>query len=118
MAKIAYVILADTETPGDMGRATNALEGARDSIESGDETQVIFDGAGTKWAAALSDESHDYHDLYASVEEHIRGACQYCAGAYGVKTAVQKAGIPLIDEHDGHPSLRDLVAEGYQVITF
>ncbi len=77
-----------------------------------------IDGAGTKWAAVLADEDHDYHDLYASVEEHVTGACQYCAGAYRVKSAVKRAGVPLLDEHDGHPSLRGLVADGLQVITF
>ncbi len=118
MARIAYVLLADTETPGDMGRAVNALEGALESIEEGDEVRIIFDGAGTKWVGALADEDHDYHDLYARVEDHVAGACQYCAGAYGVKNAVKRARVPLIDEHDGHPSLRGLVADGFHVITF
>lgn len=118
MPRIAYVILADTKTPGDMGRVVNALEGARESIEAGDETRIIFDGAGTKWTAALTDEDHDYHDLYVSVEDHITGACQFCAKAYGVKSAAQQVGVPLIDEHDGHPSLRGLVEEGFQVLTF
>jgi hypothetical protein len=42
----------------------------------------------------------------------------YCSRAYGVKDAVEAAGIPFLDEFRGHPSLRSLVASGHQVITF
>jgi hypothetical protein len=49
MAKAALVVLADTETHEDLGRLANALVTAEDFKEAGDEVQVIFDGAGTKW---------------------------------------------------------------------
>jgi hypothetical protein len=48
----------------------------------------------------------------------IAGACAYCAGAFGAQDAVREEGIPVLDEFDRHPSLRRLVAEGFQVITF
>lgn len=36
MSKVAIVVLADTETHGDMGRATNALETAKELKEAND----------------------------------------------------------------------------------
>lgn len=41
-----------------------------------------------------------------------------CAEAYGVLNAIQREGVNLLDEHDGHPSLRRMVVNGFQVITF
>ncbi len=39
-------------------------------------------------------------------------------GGAGDTYAVKRAGMPLLDEHDGHASLRGLIADGFQVITF
>ncbi len=78
---------------------------------------MIFDGAGTKWAAALSGE-HKYAGLLESVRDKVEGACEYCSGAYGVKDEVEAAGITLLSDFDGHPSLRGLIVDGYTVLTF
>lgn len=32
--------------------------------------------------------------------------------------AVHEAGVELLDEYEGHPSIKRLVDDGYQVITF
>lgn len=118
MAKIGIVVLAGTDSSGDLGRVVNALETAKEFHEAGDDVELIFDGAGTQWIKQLAGEDHRYHGLYAEVKETITGACRYCAEAYGALTAVQREGVELLDEHDGHPSLRRLVVGGFQVITF
>jgi hypothetical protein len=41
-----------------------------------------------------------------------------CAVSFGVKEEVQDSGVPLLAEYRGHQSLRKLVGEGFQVITF
>ena len=51
MPKAAIVVLADTESHGDLGRLVNALEAVKEFKEAGDDVQLIFDGAGTKWIA-------------------------------------------------------------------
>ncbi len=48
----------------------------------------------------------------------MAGACGYCAGAYGVKDAIESTDVDLLDEFDGHPSVRKLISNGYQVLTF
>ncbi len=118
MLKVAVVILADTETRGDLGRLANALEAARELKEAGDEVKVIFDGAGTKWVPVLADSAHKYHRTFTELREVVAGACAYCARAFGVLEQVEAAGIPLLKEYRDHPSLRALMAEGYRVLTF
>lgn len=116
--KLAVIVFADIESHGDLGRAVNALITAREAIESGDEVKIIFDGAGTGWPGVLSDPEHRTHRLYESVRDHIAGACMFCAKAFGHTESVQAAGIPLLDEYKQHPSIRSLVHDGFQVITF
>jgi hypothetical protein len=118
MAKAAIVVLADTETSGELGRVVNALTTAKEMKQEGDEVSVVFDGAGTKWIPELSDPGHRYHELLESVRDRISGACDYCTKAYGVRDEVQASGVELLDEFDQHPSLRTYLADGFQVVTF
>ena len=118
MAKAASIVFADTDTREGLGRVVNALTTAKEFKEAGDEAAVIFDGAGTKWVAELSREDHKYHGLFQEVRDVVAGACSYCAGAYGVKEQVEQAQVRLLEEYEGHPSLRSLVNDGYAVVTF
>jgi hypothetical protein len=118
MVKAAIVILAGTEGHANLGRIVNGLETAREFAETdGDEVELIFDGAGTQWIPELEDEDSDYHDLYAAVREEA-SACDYCSSAFGVEDAVADAGVVTLDDHDGHPSIRSLVDDDYEIITF
>jgi hypothetical protein len=118
MAKIAVIVLADTETPEAWGRLSNALVTVREADEADDEVELIFDGAGTKWLPEMARPEHKHHRLYTKLGHRITGACAYCARAYGVAEALEAAGIPLLDEYKMHPSLRRRAAEGFQIITF
>ena len=118
MVNAAIVILAGTDSHADRGRLVNGLEAAREFAETeGDDLELIFDGAGTQWIEEFEDEAHDYHDLYQAVRDDA-AVCDYCAGTFGVDDAVADAGIVRIDENEGHPSLRSLVADDYEIITF
>lgn len=118
MTKVAIVVMADTETHGDLGRIANALTTTKEFKEAGDEVTVIFDGAGTKWVGELTKSDHRLNGDFESIRDSVAGACAYCANAFGVKYQVEKSGIPFLDEYNGHPSLQKLVSQGYQVITF
>jgi hypothetical protein len=118
MSKAAVVILAGSESHGDTGRLVNGLETAKEFAETeGDEVQLIFDGAGTQWIPELEDPESDYHELYQAVRDDA-AACEFCSGAFGVSDAVEDAGVVTLDDHDGHPSIRSLVGDEYDVITF
>jgi len=118
MAKAAIIVLADTESHADHGRVANALEAAKEFAQNPeDDLELVFDGAGTQWVPLLEDEDHDYHELYQAVRDDT-AVCNYCSGAFGVNDAVADTGVTLLDEYDGHPSVRSLVDDGYEVITF
>ncbi|HYX06845.1 MAG TPA: DsrE family protein [Bacteroidales bacterium] len=118
MAKIAIVIYADTDTVEAMGKVSNAFMLALEAIENGDDLKIIFEGAGTKWIGELEKEDHKMHALYAGLKDKITGVCNYCAGAFGVKTKVEKAGLPLLSNFKQHSGLRSLFADGYSVVNF
>ena len=118
MTRAAVIVLAGTESHADSGRLVNALETAREFAETeGDEVELIFDGAGTQWIPELEDPDSDYHELYQAVRDET-AACEFCAGAFGVGDAVADAGVVTLDDHDGHPSIRSLVDDDYEIITF
>ena len=118
MAQAAIVILTGTEGHESAGRLVNGLEAAKEFAETdGDDVELIFDGAGTQWIPELEDEDHDYHELYRAVRDDA-AACDYCSGAFGVADAVADSGVVALDDYEGHPSIRSLVDDGYEIITF
>lgn len=117
MSKIAVMLLAETGKAEGMGRMANALTLAKEGKEAGDDIRLVLDGAGTKWAPELAGEEHKYHRLFEDVREDT-GACVYCARAYGVHDEVRSSGVAMLDEYKGHPSLRQLIADGYEVVSF
>jgi hypothetical protein len=66
----------------------------------------------------LADEGHQAHDLYARVEDTVRGACSYYADAFESTDDLKALGVELLDEYKRHPSFRNLMADGYQILTF
>ena len=118
MSKAAIVVLADTESHGDLGRIANAIETAKELKKGNDEVEIIFDGAGVKWIPKLADESNKLHGGFEKLRDNIAGVCSFCSNAFGVKNAVQSANVKLLDEFEGHPSLKHYIDNGYQVITF
>lgn len=118
MPKAAVIVLADTERHADLARVTNALETVKEFQEAGDEVRLIFDGAGTQWPVKLQQDTHPLHELYHAVEGSVSGVCSFCADAFEVTEAVEDTGLKMLDTFDGHPSIRDLVADDYTILTF
>jgi hypothetical protein len=118
MSKVAIIVLADTETHESLGRVVNALEAVKEFKDGHDEVQLVFDGAGTKWIPELEKPDHKLHGLYGAVKDRIGGACDFCAGAFGVKDKVVACGVTLAGDYEGHPSFKTFVSRGYQIITF
>ncbi|WP_447974494.1 DsrE family protein [Nitrospira sp. Kam-Ns4a] len=118
MAKVAIVVLADTETHEGLGRLVNALEAVKEFKEAKDDVKLIFDGAGTKWVGELSKADHKVKGLFDAVRDRIAGACRFCAGAFGATESVTACGVSLLGEYEGHPSFKRLIDQNYQVLTF
>lgn len=118
MTKIASVVFADAEGHENLGRVVNALTTTKEFKDAGDESTIVFDGAGTRWVPELAKPDHKAHPLYKAVEDRVAGACAFCANAFGVKEQITELGVTLLDEYSQHPSLHKLVSNGYEVITF
>ena len=118
MAKVAVLVLSDTSTREGLGRTVNAMIATKEFQDAGDEVRLIFDGAGTKWVGELAKPDHRYHALFEAVRGQVAGACGYCAQAYGADQDVHREQVPMLDEYEHHPSLRRLIVEGFQVLTF
>lgn len=118
MLKAAILILAGTEGHSEMARVSNALESAKEFKENGDDVKIIFDGAGTQWLNKLSDPQNLLYPLFDAVRDKVTGACAFCAAAFGAAEGAAAGGVELVDEYEGHPSIRQLVKEGYEIITF
>jgi len=118
MQKVAIVLLAGTDGLESMGRMANALVAVKEFKDAGDEVKLIFDGAGVTWIGELASADHPYHDLYEEVRGQIAGVCDYCANAFKATDAIDEQKLPHANEHEGHPSFRSLLGEGFQVLTF
>ena len=112
------MVLADIKTGADSARVANALTIAYEFKEAEEEVALIFTGAGTRWVGELSDPDHHLNRTFRLVKDEVAGACTACATSFGVREEVQASGVPLLAEYRGHQSLRRLISEGYQVVTF
>jgi hypothetical protein len=73
---------------------------------------------GPSGQGCFAEPRHTAHRLYEAVEDRVAGACGYCARAFEAEQSVKGAHVHLMDEYEGHPSVRGLMADLYQVITF
>jgi hypothetical protein len=120
----AVVVLADP-AGGDeaAGRAFNALASASDFGRRGEDVTILFQGTGTRWPALLAAPDHPFHALYTSVQPWVAGVSEACSAVFGAKDAAIGAGVGLVGGNtvDGVgelPSLADLAADGYRILTF
>ena len=122
--KTAIVILSDPKSGEEaLGRVFNALAVAHESTQSGDEVEVVFNGAGTRWPEELSKPAHPANALYNAVREKVKGASCGCAAVFGATKGLEKCGLPLLKDKAlaGTPGISDLrryLAEGWQTLVF
>ena len=123
--KTAIIIIADANANTDdtNGRAFNALSLALESKQNGDDTAVVFIGAGTRWPAALSKPAHPFHALYNEVRDVVQGASCGCAAVFGATEGVEACGLPKLTGNavpgtPGLASIREFLDLGYHTLVF
>ncbi len=115
--RVAVVVYANVTTEA-KSRAYRAFGFVAELLAHGDDVTLVFDGGGSATLAAVLDPGHDLHAAWGKAAPALRGVCGYCARAYGVAEALKAAGIPFLVEDHGHASLRALLSEGRQIVTF
>lgn len=114
---VAVVVYSTLEGSG-ASKVYRALMFVQELQRHGDEVVLVFDGGGSTAAAELALPSHRMHPLFAAVRARVRGVCRHCAKSYGVLDALEASGLPLLGDDRNHASLRALLREGRQIVTF
>lgn len=123
--KQAIFILSDPRGSSDeaVARVLNALAFGDECKRSGDDLDLVFAGAGTRWPQELTKLTHPGNERYNSLREHVRGASRSCAARNGATEGLAAAGVPLINDNtvpgtQGVASIRRYYAEGWHVTVF
>ncbi|MBC8162218.1 MAG: DsrE family protein [Roseiflexaceae bacterium] len=123
--KAAVIVFSDPKSGSEesLGRLFNALAAAYDFKQRGEDVQILFQGAGTRWAGELMNTQHPAYELFAAVKDKVAGVSCGCADVFGAQAGVAASGFDLITENSvpnttGLPSLARLTAEGYAILTF
>ncbi len=105
---------------GDTLCFVHVLLNALDMNARGWEARIVVEGQVTRAIPALAREGEPFHDLFtrAKMLGLIAGACKACSAKMGVIEEVRAAGIPLLDDMQGHPSIARFLEQGYEIMTF
>ena len=97
----------------------HSLLNALNMRQSGMDVALIIEGNATRTICDMADPDAENHKLYQEVTEQglVDCVCQACAHKMGVLEEVQRLGLPLCSEMNGHPAMGRYIAEGYQVIS-
>jgi hypothetical protein len=122
--KLALIILSDPKGGDEaLGRVFNALAIAQEGLQQGDEVEIVFNGAGTRWPEELAKISHPANGLYNIVRPAVKGVSCGCAAVFGATKGVEACGVPLLKEKalagtPGISNLRRYVADGWHTLIF
>lgn len=96
--KTAIVVFSDPKSGSDeaLGRVFNALAAAYDIKHRNEHVEIVFQGAGTRWAGVLTQKDHPAYALYKAVEDRVVGVSCGCADVFGARADAEKNGFSLI----------------------
>lgn len=122
--KVAIFALSDP-TSGEeaLGRLFNALATAYDFKQRNVEVAIYFQGTGTRWAGVVGKPDHPVHGLFKAVEDKVAGVSAGCAAVFGAHDDAIRNGFELVSGNNvpgtaGLPSIGELMADGFTVLTF
>ena len=122
--KTAIVILSDPKGGKEaLGRVFNALAVAHESLQAGDQVEIVFNGAGTRWPEELTRLSHPANALYNAVRETVKGASCGCVAVFDATAGVEACGLPLLKDKalagtPGISNLQTYLADGWRTLIF
>lgn len=117
MNRVAVVIYSRLEGAG-KSAVYRAMMFVDELLRAGDDVALVFDGAGSVALADLLQPASDLHAVWTKAAPALRGVCRYCAKSYGVLDALEAQQVPMLTDDRGHASLRHLLQEGRQIVTF
>jgi len=84
--------------------------------ENGHEALIVFEGEAVKLPKEFQEKDHP---LFKKADEMglLDCICKACSQQMGVLEYNETCGIPLKGDMKGHPSMRQYIENGYEVIT-
>ena len=95
----------------------NALE----MFSVGYSVKIIIEGEATKVISVYhSNPQALFGNLYKRAKDEglIDAVCKACATKMKALEAAQAEELPIVDELNGHPSMKRYLDQGFQIITF
>ena len=91
-----------------------------DMKEKAFDVGIIMEGASTKLVPHLEKEGHFLHPLWKKARQEglLEGVCRACCSKMGTLKAAEEAGLPIIGDMSGHPSISRYMEQGFTIITF
>lgn len=98
----------------------HVLLNALDLDAKGVQAGIVLEGGATKLVALMATPGHFLNPLYVKARERglFFGACRACSVKMGALSAVEGAGVPLLDYMSGHPGVAGYMEQGYAVLVF
>lgn len=105
---------------GDPMCFVHVLLNGLDLHERGQEGLIVIEGDAVTLVPKMTEPGHFLNPLFTKAEKNgiLHGACMACSKKLKVDKEIEAAGIPLIGDMAGHPSMGGFIEKGYQVITF
>jgi hypothetical protein len=123
--KTAIIVMTDPNNGAadSLGRVFNALALAHESKAAGDQVELVFEGAGTRWPEQLIRLDHPLNGLWNEVRDVVVGASCGCAEVFGAAKGVEACGVPLVREYalpgtPGVASLRKYLTNDWKALVF
>ncbi len=98
----------------------HVLLNALDMQEKGYDAKIMVEGAATGLIPELERSDNPLHGLWEKVRNAglVEGVCQACAKKMGTLDAARAAGLTLLADIAGHPSMARYRDEGFEIISF
>ncbi len=105
---------------GDLMCFVHVLLNALEYSSKGWDVKVIVEGSAVKLIPELAQDGAPMHSLFQKIKDKglLDGACKACSTKMNVDSAIEKAGVPLIGDMSGHPSMAAYQEDGYSIVTF
>lgn len=93
---------------------------ALDLEEKGHEVKVIIEGAATALIVQLAEPGVPFANLYSKLKEKelLYCVCKACCQKMGSLAAAEQQGLTIIGDMQGHPSIANLLSDGFEAISF
>ncbi len=122
MAKFAIILQAGPGSHESHARMFHSMVYSKELRERGHDVRLVFDGAGTEWLAKWGSPQDDDDRLMGGLFQQLKDAglayavCDFCATAFKVREKLRDQGEPLVAEYMNHPSIAELVDNGFDLL--